>query len=172
MHLTSTVILACGAFLLCRVELATAQSYMAQPYTAPTYTAPTYDSVQPIVLTGASCCQSPATFAAQPVVRYQSSESYMSPSVSESIPATWTESEMMPLPAGPARHVTARTTVPFVEYRTYAPVVAPTESVQTFRPVVALAVPAGYVVGQGFIGQPKLYKPGQPVRNFLRYISP
>jgi hypothetical protein len=32
-------------------------------------------------------------------------------------------------------------------------------------------VPEGYVVGRGLIGQPKLYKPGQPVRNFLRFIT-
>ncbi len=104
-------------------------------------------------------------------MRYQSSESYMSPSVSESIPP-WTASEMMPLPAGPARHVTADTTVPFVEYRAYAPVVAPAESVQTFRPVVAPTVPAGYVVGQGFIGQPKLYKPGPTGAEFSEIHQP
>jgi hypothetical protein len=61
---------------------------------------------------------------------------------------------------------------PLVEYRAFAPVVSPAESVRTLRPVIAPTVPAGYVLGQGFIGQPKLYKPGQPVRNFLRYISP
>jgi hypothetical protein len=49
------------------------------------------------------------------------------------------------------------------------------EPVRVLRPTAivppAPSVPDGYVVGRGLIGQPKLYKPGQPVRNFLRYIS-
>jgi hypothetical protein len=51
----------------------------------------------------------------------------------------------------------------------------PPTSVQALRPVIvappAPTVPDGYVVGKGLIGQPKLYKPGQPIRNFLRYIT-
>ena len=34
------------------------------------------------------------------------------------------------------------------------------------------AVPSGYQYGRGLIGQPKLYVPGQPVRNMLRFITP
>ena len=30
----------------------------------------------------------------------------------------------------------------------------------------------GYFHGRGIIGQPKLYVSGQPIRNFLRYLSP
>jgi len=33
------------------------------------------------------------------------------------------------------------------------------------------ALPQGYVVGSGLLGQPKLYKPGQPIRNFLRFLT-
>ncbi len=45
--------------------------------------------------------------------------------------------------------------------------------VEVYRPVTCCppAVPEGYVVGKGLIGQPKLYRPGQPVLNFLRYLS-
>jgi hypothetical protein len=28
------------------------------------------------------------------------------------------------------------------------------------------------ILGKGIIGQPKVYVSGQPVRNFLRYLSP
>ena len=42
-----------------------------------------------------------------------------------------------------------------------------------YRPVVTLTrMPGQYFVGRGIIGQPKVYVPGQPVRNFFRYISP
>jgi len=47
--------------------------------------------------------------------------------------------------------------------------------VRVLRPVIRLVPPAppgGYVVGRGLIGQPKLYLPGQPIRNFLRYLTP
>jgi hypothetical protein len=42
-----------------------------------------------------------------------------------------------------------------------------------WRPIVNLrSMPENYVVGQGIIGQPKVYVPHQPVRNFIRYITP
>jgi hypothetical protein len=48
----------------------------------------------------------------------------------------------------------------------YAPTV-------TYKPVVPLiAVPQQYYFGRGIVGQPKIYVPGQPIRNFLRYLSP
>jgi hypothetical protein len=41
------------------------------------------------------------------------------------------------------------------------------------RPILPLEpLPPNYEVGRGLLGQPKLYVPGQPVRNFLRYLSP
>jgi len=43
----------------------------------------------------------------------------------------------------------------------------------TYRPLVPLMpVPGQYYVGRGVVGQPKVYVPGQPIRNFLRYLSP
>ena len=50
-------------------------------------------------------------------------------------------------------------------YTTIVP--APT---QPCPPAVS-PVPTGYVLGTGIVGQPTLYKPGQPVRNFFRYIT-
>ena len=41
------------------------------------------------------------------------------------------------------------------------------------RPLLALrAVPVNYTVGRGLVGQPKVFVPGQPVRNFVRYFTP
>lgn len=45
--------------------------------------------------------------------------------------------------------------------------------VVTYRPLVPVVpMPAQYYLGQGLLGQPKLYVPDQPLRNFLRYLSP
>jgi hypothetical protein len=42
-----------------------------------------------------------------------------------------------------------------------------------YRPVLPLApMPETYYAGQGILGQPKLYVPGQPIRNLLRYLGP
>jgi len=43
----------------------------------------------------------------------------------------------------------------------------PWRSIGNLRPM-----PENYVVGQGIIGQPKVYVPNQPVRNFLRWVTP
>ncbi len=49
----------------------------------------------------------------------------------------------------------------------------PVSPVVTYRPLVPVVpLPAQYYLGQGLLGQPKLYVPNQPVRNFLRYLSP
>lgn len=43
---------------------------------------------------------------------------------------------------------------------------------RVFRPLIPLASPKPvYYFGQGLLGQPKLYVPGQPIRNVLRYLS-
>ncbi len=48
-----------------------------------------------------------------------------------------------------------------------------TTSYTTFRPLLNLTpTPAQQYVGQGIFGQPKVYVPGQPILNVLRYISP
>lgn len=56
--------------------------------------------------------------------------------------------------------------------RSLSPVVLP---VQLWKPVVTAAGPmpaANYRIGKGLIGQPKVYVPGQPIRNLVRYLSP
>lgn len=112
-----------------------------------------YEQLQPILLTDVPLpCSSPAR---------------LTPPVA---PA-----DLLPLPAGGEwRSVGYPPTLiaPVTEYRLAAPVVTPGVPVEALRPVVAPAVPSGYVVGRGLLGQAKLYKPGQPVRNFLRYLGP
>lgn len=55
---------------------------------------------------------------------------------------------------------------------TYAPSATASPGVP-WRPVVNIrSMPDNYVVGQGIIGQPKIYVPSQPLRNFIRYITP
>ena len=47
----------------------------------------------------------------------------------------------------------------------YVPVVS-------YKPLVPVTVPPPqYYLGRGIFGQPKLYVPRQPIRNFLRYLS-
>jgi len=61
-----------------------------------------------------------------------------------------------PYAAGP-RVVSAATPAPAIVYRPVVPV---------FR------MPRSYVVGRGILGQPKVYVPGQPVRNTFRWLTP
>jgi hypothetical protein len=43
----------------------------------------------------------------------------------------------------------------------------------SYRPLVPLvAMPRTYRIGRGILGQPKLYVPGQIVRNAFRYLTP
>jgi hypothetical protein len=49
----------------------------------------------------------------------------------------------------------------------------PPQSNTPWRPLVPIRnMPANYEVGQGLIGQPKVFVPDQPIRNFIRYITP
>ncbi len=56
------------------------------------------------------------------------------------------------------------------------PPVAPPQSSRApmvmYKPLVpASPVAPPYYLGRGLLGQPKLYVPKQPIRNFLRYLS-
>lgn len=52
-------------------------------------------------------------------------------------------------------------------------VAAPSAPVVTYRPLLpVIAMPGQYYFGRGVLGQPKLYVPNQPLRNFVRYLSP
>jgi len=157
MHTLFTVSLVCGWLLLSGQSVAQAQ--MAA-------------RTQPILLSESACCTSPARIPVTSPPREYRSTSYMTPSMAESMPtvvyapvagagASFAPSESAPL--GPP--------APVMEYRFYAPV---SETLAT-TPVPQLApdqsLPRDYVVGQNVIGQPKLFRPGQPVRNFFRYLS-
>ena len=49
----------------------------------------------------------------------------------------------------------------------------PTVGNGPYRPIITLRnLPPGTYIGQGIVGQPKAYVDGQPMRNFIRYISP
>lgn len=137
---------------------------------------------QPIVLTASpTACQSPARISQRPVVQYTYGDRYMSPSVVESLPSSVAASEMVPLPAGPARRtLSSGPIMPVTAYAVPAPTPVPAPTlmpvpaaapVQLYRPVTGPPVPEGYILGEGLIGQPKLFKPGEPIRNLLRYIS-
>ena len=42
-----------------------------------------------------------------------------------------------------------------------------------YRPLIPVVpMPPNYQLGRGILGQPTVYVPGQPVRNFLRYLAP
>ena len=55
----------------------------------------------------------------------------------------------------------------------YEPVIPAPPAVVVYRPTVtAYRVPAVVGVGPSFIIRPKIYVPGQPVRNILRAVTP
>jgi hypothetical protein len=57
-------------------------------------------------------------------------------------------------------------------YATSVPYVS-SSATTVYQPLVPIvSAPPSYYVGRGVIGQPKMYVPGQPIRNFFRYLSP
>ena len=45
--------------------------------------------------------------------------------------------------------------------------------VYVYRPILPIqSVPSDVYIGPGILGQPTAYAPGQPLRNFLRYLTP
>jgi hypothetical protein len=66
---------------------------------------------------------------------------------------------------------------PYASY--YAPPSQPSSAVlpapvtyEVYRPVLQIASPSSpAVLGRGVLGQPKAYVPGQPIRNFIRYLT-
>jgi hypothetical protein len=43
--------------------------------------------------------------------------------------------------------------------------------ITSYRPITTSPAAAPYRIGKGIFGQPKLYVPNQPVRNFFRSLS-
>ncbi len=163
---------------------------LTEPVTA--FAGERYESVQPIVLTATpGCCSSPADTASEPVC-LPADGTYVSigrtqvptvigdpchivPPASCLTPLPRTSLRLTNLPATPTRRGYDMQVTTMADYPPPYTVMSPLEPASLLPPVVmapsAPTVPEGYVVGRGLIGQPKLYKPGQPVRNFLRYMS-
>lgn len=79
---------------------------------------------------------------------------------------TFIDPDAMPAPAALSAVAPYTTVDPHYVVPTPRPVV-------TYRPVIDVApMPPAVYTGRGLLGQPKLYVPGQPVRNFFRYLSP
>jgi len=78
------------------------------------------------------------------------------------------QADLQPIPAPCCQPTVTRT----------VPVPPPPAHVQArrttvYRPLVPLApAPRQVIVGRGILGQTKAYVPGQPVRNFFRYLLP
>lgn len=140
--------------------------------------------VQPIILEASSaCCSSPAaTASASELVCLPCGDStYLRPQDRDPLRVVPVSSQLKPLPSVQAYrgYQTSCNTMTGCSAPVSMLPPAGSTTVQVLRPntcdatcaAPAPTVPEGYVVGKGLIGQPKLYKPGQPVRNFLRYIT-
>lgn len=127
---------------------------------------------QPIVLNESACCASPARIPVTvPPYEYRST-STMTPSMAESVPTVVYAPVVSSAPSvAPIGSSLVSSTGPVVEYRFYAPVTGNVTAVPALQPTPTSELPRDYVVGRNVIGEPKLFRPGQPVRNFLRYLS-
>ncbi len=131
--------------------------------------------VQPIILTASQASyQNPATIASQHVPLPCGDRTYLLPEDRD--PAPGTAARLMPLPTVQEWRSYENNATVLAGYPATVTAVPPSPTtVRALRPTIVVPaapqVPAGYVVGKGLIGQPKLYKPGQPVRNFLRFLT-
>jgi len=126
--------------------------------------APAWGTVPPPALVPPPSA-APPSLLAPPTVTYRAS----APSALSLPPPPPVTSAPFPATSVPAMSVPLAP-VPVVSAPVVPVQVAP---VVTYRPLVPVApMPAQYYVGPGLLGQPKLYVPDQPVRNFFRYLSP
>jgi len=113
---------------------------------------------------------------------YQASDTTPTPpvlSLPRTAPSTYSQPRQ-PLPPLPAEEFRARDIAPLAaspacDAVPHIPAAAPQArpAMVTYRPLVPLvAMPRTYRVGRGILGQPKLYVPGQVVRNAFRYLTP
>ena len=132
---------------------------------------------QPIILNESSCCTSPARIPVTVPTSEYRGMSYLTPSMAESMPTVvYAPVVSSTKPVAPVELPYAESTLigppaPIVEYRFYAPVsdYASVRSAPGTTP--SSVVPQDYVVGRNVIGDPKLFRPGQQVRNFFRSLS-
>lgn len=145
--------------------------YPTSPYTGPSHV-PTYQTIgyQRSV---------PVTFAAQTtagasqVVLPQHQQPVFSANPNPGIyPTAYQQCQVLPPPSLPPDGAIGTTYVP--------PTATPNWNSNMYsannaglRPLISLGQESNNVVlGRGIIGQPTAYVPNQPIRNFLRYLSP
>ena len=111
---------------------------------------------------------SPASARIQPwpvtTARFEAPESYAG---QVSLPAGIPNTSRLVLPPPP----TTPATPPAVIYRGQMTPDARVMPVTSYRPVTTSPAVPSYRIGTGIFGQPKLYVPNQPIRNFLRSLS-
>ena len=131
-----------------------------------------FERLEPIVLTASPAgCPSPAA-TATPVTQIAWADRMCAlPSCTEMPPCIPTVSQRVPLPADSTWRGYGLDGTTVYALPAQATALPSCQPVQVLRPVTEPSVPSGYVVGRNVLGQPKLYKPGQPVRNLLRYIT-
>jgi hypothetical protein len=91
----------------------------------------------------------------------------------------WSTTTLQPIPIGGRQVVLGHSDPCACSPETTLPI-APTVSAPlagypsyAYRPLIpVVSMPSTYTVGRGIIGQPTVYVAGQPIRNFLRYLSP
>lgn len=126
-----------------------------QPQTQ-TYTQPYSPPIQPIAATTTAfygnncCCQPIQSVVARPVQNY--------------VPVAYSQ----PTYTQPTYTQPTYITAGYPSQAGYTPVAY--NSPSPILPVTSM--PSNYYVGRGIIGQPKVYVPGQPIRNALRYLTP
>jgi hypothetical protein len=143
-----------------------------------------YPAANPSQSVGSSVVSGPSPGSCDcqvvPTIRYQPTQT-LSPVVVP--PAAYSSTYVPPPPASAAyaarvvyqRPVVYRQAVasPIVYQPLTAPAVAPAGASYYLPPILPVQnVPAGATIGRGVLGQPTVYVPGQPVRNFLRYLAP
>ncbi len=156
-------------------------SVPVQPAQAVVQAPPSLPAQQPVYQQPAPVYQQPAPVVqAQPTQPLQPVPSYTQPI--QPIPANqvavtaYDPCTCQPITTySPISYTTAQAT-PYYYAQPTTPVTPYTTTAQrqvVFRPVIApFPMPAQYEVGRGIVGQPKIYVPGQPIRNFLRWVTP
>ena len=154
------------------------------------YTAPAMTGWQPVMPVGATAMPAMGTWQmiptgaipmmAAPMTQWrpvtqptglQPAVYWQAGSAANQVPRLGGQSPAMPAP-GVRLIPCGGSTIPSVDpYARSTPMGQGSQS--RYRPIVSLgSVPENYQMGQGMLGQPKVYVPGQPLRNFVRYLTP
>lgn len=122
-----------------------------------------------LLLGSATICQAQVVMVYQPVANVVTPHvTYYSPAM---VPApTVVQYAPSPYAARTVTYYSSVSSMPVATTVRGVPVAVAPVPVVAYRPA-AVAVPA-YVIGRGVVGQPKLYVPGQPIRNAVRFSTP